>query len=66
MLTSFLRPTITIANTFARIFYRNSINVGLPILECPPAVQASQAGDELEVDLEKGVIRNVTRGQTFQ
>lgn len=55
-----------VANTFARIFYRNAINIGLPILECPPAVQAAQAGDEFEIDLERGTIRNVTRGLSFQ
>jgi len=55
-----------IANTFARIFYRNSINIGLPILECPEAVRGTSAGDELEVDLASGKIRNVTTGHEFQ
>jgi 3-isopropylmalate/(R)-2-methylmalate dehydratase small subunit len=55
-----------IAKTFARIFYRNAINLGLPILECPEAVDGSEAGDELEVELETGAIRNITRGTTFQ
>jgi 3-isopropylmalate/(R)-2-methylmalate dehydratase small subunit len=55
-----------IAKTFARIFYRNAINLGLPILECPEAVDGSEAGDELEVELETGAIRNLTRGTTFQ
>lgn len=55
-----------IANSFARIFYRNSINIGLPILECPEAVAAIEAGDEVEVDFDSGVIIDVTKGQSFQ
>ncbi|MBC7316347.1 MAG: 3-isopropylmalate dehydratase small subunit, partial [Chloroflexi bacterium] len=55
-----------IAETFARIFYRNAINIGLPILECPEASQATQTGHILEVDLATGLIHNVTTGQTFQ
>lgn len=55
-----------IANTFARIFYRNSINIGLPILECSEAVAGTSAGDELEVDLTTGKIRNLTTGKEFQ
>ena len=55
-----------IANSFARIFYRNSINIGLPILECPEAVAAIEAGDEVEVDFDSGVITDVTKGQSFQ
>ncbi len=55
-----------IANTFARIFYRNSINTGLPILECPEAVAGISAGDEVEIDLESGKIRNLTSGKEFQ
>ena len=54
-----------IAATFARIFFRNAINIGLPLLECPEAVEDTGAGDELEVDLEKGQIVNVTKGKTF-
>ena len=54
-----------IATTFARIFYRNAINIGLPILECPQASAAIQAGDEVEVDFDTGVITDVTTGQTF-
>ncbi len=54
-----------VAESFARIFYRNSINVGLPILECPEAAQAAQNGDRLAIDLEKGVIRNLTRGGQY-
>jgi len=55
-----------IAESFARIFYRNSINVGLPILECPEAVKAAQNGDRLRIDLEKGEIRNLTRKGSYQ
>jgi 3-isopropylmalate/(R)-2-methylmalate dehydratase small subunit len=55
-----------IAKSFARIFYRNSMNLALPLLECEEAVDSSEAGDELEVDLESGTIRNLTRGTTFQ
>ncbi len=54
-----------IAKSFARIFFRNSINLGLPVLECPEAVNAIKAGDELDVDLEKGIIRNLTTEETF-
>ncbi|MHB8780718.1 MAG: 3-isopropylmalate dehydratase small subunit [Candidatus Geothermincolia bacterium] len=55
-----------IAKSFARIFYRNAINIGLPILESPEAVDATEYGDELLVDLTDGRIENVTRGQVFQ
>ena len=55
-----------IASTFARIFYRNAINIGLPILECDEAVKEIEAGDELEVDFTTGVIKNVTRNQEYQ
>ena len=55
-----------IARTFARIFYRNSINIGLPIMECPEAADAIQEGDEVEVDFSTGVIRDITTGETFQ
>lgn len=50
-----------IAATFARIFYRNAVNIGLPILECPEAAAALQQGDLVEVDLVAGIIRNLTR-----
>ena len=55
-----------IAETFARIFYRNAINIGFPILECPEAAQAIQAGDEVTVDFATGVIEDVTQQKTFQ
>ncbi|MBE6918953.1 MAG: 3-isopropylmalate dehydratase small subunit [Ruminococcaceae bacterium] len=55
-----------IAKSFARIFYRNSINIGLAILECPAAAEAIEAGDEVAVDFDSGVITNVSRGQTYQ
>ena len=55
-----------IAETFARIFYRNAINIGLPIIECPEAVVAINAGDEVKVDFDSGVITNVTTGERFQ
>ncbi|MDP4153299.1 MAG: 3-isopropylmalate dehydratase small subunit [Bacillota bacterium] len=54
-----------IANTFARIFYRNAINIGLAIIECPEAVAGTNAGDEVEVDFEKGVINNKTTGKSY-
>lgn len=55
-----------IAATFARIFYRNAINIGLPILECPEAAAAIAEGDEVEVDFDTGVITDKTSGKTFQ
>jgi len=55
-----------IANSFARIFYRNSINIGFPILECPEAVAGIEEGDNVEVDFEKGIITNHTKDTTFQ
>ncbi len=55
-----------IAESFARIFYRNSINIGLPILECERACQSVKAGDELSVDLEKGIITDITTGEKFE
>jgi 3-isopropylmalate/(R)-2-methylmalate dehydratase small subunit len=58
--------SIVIANSFARIFYRNSINIGLPILECPEAVKNINAGDEVEVDLSLGLIKNLTTGKSFK
>lgn len=55
-----------IAKTFARIFYRNSINIGLPILQCPEAVDGISAGDQVEVDTVSGKITNLTTGKSFQ
>ena len=55
-----------IAPSFARIFYRNAINIGLPIVECPEAAAAIEAGDEVEVDFDSGVITDITRGTTFK
>ena len=55
-----------IAKTFARIFYRNAINIGLAILECPAASAGISAGDEVSVDFDTGVITNRTKGETYQ
>ena len=55
-----------IAKSFARIFYRNSINIGFPILECPEAVDGISPGDRVSVDFQTGAIVNETTGQTFQ
>ncbi|MBM4447494.1 MAG: 3-isopropylmalate dehydratase small subunit [Chloroflexi bacterium] len=54
-----------IAKSFARIFFRNAINIGLPLLECTEAVDGTEAGDILEVDLTTGEIKNITRNATF-
>jgi len=58
--------SVVIAATFARIFYRNAINIGLPILECPEAVEKIEAGDKLSVDFTSGVIINQTSGERYQ
>ena len=55
-----------IANTFARIFYRNTINIGLPIMECPEASEKIEAGDEVEVDFDSGIIKNLTKGEEYK
>ena len=55
-----------IADSFARIFYRNAINIGLPILECPAAAAAIKDGDEVEVNFDDGVITDKTTGETFK
>lgn len=55
-----------IAETFARIFYRNSINIGLPIIECPEAAKRIDAGDDVEVDFDSGMIYNKTKGTEFK
>ena len=58
--------SVVIAKSFARIFYRNSSNIGLPIMECPEAVDAIHAGDNVTVDFDTGVITDVTTGKVFQ
>ncbi len=55
-----------IAETFARIFYRNAINIGLPIIECPDAAKRIDEGDEVEVDFDSGIITNQTKKETYQ
>ena len=55
-----------IAETFARIFYRNAINIGLPIIECKEAAAGIEAGDEVEVDFDSGIITNKTKGTSFK
>ena len=55
-----------IARSFARIFYRNSINIGLAILECEEACDNIEAGDEVEVDFDSGVIKNLTKNEEYQ
>ena len=55
-----------IAETFARIFYRNAINIGLPIIECPEAAKDIRDGDEVEVDFDSGIIYNRTSGKQYQ
>ena len=55
-----------IADSFARIFFRNSINIGLPILECAEAAADIQSGDEVEVDFDTGTIKNITGGKTYK
>jgi 3-isopropylmalate/(R)-2-methylmalate dehydratase small subunit len=58
--------SVVIAKSFARIFYRNAINIGLPILECPEAVEKTDEGDILEVDIKNGIIKNLTKNLTFK
>jgi 3-isopropylmalate dehydratase small subunit len=55
-----------VAASFARIFYRNAVNIGLAILESPEAAEAAASGDLLEINVEQGIIRNLTRGQTYR
>jgi len=55
-----------IASSFARIFYRNAINIGFPILECPAASAGIDAGNEVEVDFDTGVITNITKNENYQ
>lgn len=58
--------SVIIARTFARIFYRNAINIGLPIMECDEAIDGIDDGDEVEVDFSTGVINNITKGTSYQ
>lgn len=58
--------SVVIASTFARIFYRNAINIGMPIIECPAAAKAIGDGDEVSVDFDSGIITDLTTGQSFQ
>ena len=55
-----------IASTFARIFFRNSINIGLPIIECDEAAKAIEDGDELEIDFNSGIIKNITKNENYK
>ena len=56
----------SIAKSFARIFYRNAINIGMPILECEQAAEEIQAGDTVSIDFDTGVISDLTTGKTYQ
>lgn len=58
--------SVVVADSFARIFFRNAINMGYPILQSPQAAEAIKEGDELEIDLEEGVIRNFTQGDEYR
>ena len=55
-----------VAQSFARIFFRNAINIGLPIAECPAAAADAQTGDQIEVDFARGAVANLTRGKTYR
>ncbi|GAC1475276.1 MAG: 3-isopropylmalate dehydratase small subunit [Candidatus Dormibacteraceae bacterium] len=58
--------SLVIADPYARIFFRNAINMGYPILQSPQAAEAVEEGDELEVDLEEGIVRNFTKGDEYR
>ena len=58
--------SVVIAKSFARIFYRNAINIGLPIMECEAASDGISAGDEVAVDFDTGIITNLTKNETYQ
>lgn len=58
--------SLVIAKSFARIFYRNAINIGLAIVECPEAVDGISEGDKIEADLDNGIIRDLTTGQEYK
>ena len=55
-----------IAETFARIFYRNAINIGLPIMECPEAAREIEEGDEVRVDFDSGIVEDLTKGTSYK
>jgi 3-isopropylmalate/(R)-2-methylmalate dehydratase small subunit len=55
-----------VADTFARIFFRNAVNNGFPVVECPGAAEEIQTGDEIEIELRAGVLRNLTRGKDYR
>ena len=58
--------SVVIAKSFARIFYRNAINIGLAIVECPEAAEGISEGDNVEADLDNGIIRNITTGKEYK
>ena len=58
--------SLVIAKSFARIFYRNAINIGLAIVECPEAAEGISEGDTVEADLDNGIIRNITTGREYK
>jgi len=58
--------SLVIAKSFARIFYRNSINIGLAIVECPEAVDGISEGDKIEADMDSGIIKNLTTGKEYK
>lgn len=58
--------SVVIAKSFARIFYRNAINIGLAIMECPEAAEAIEAGDEVSVEFETGIIKNITKNEEYK
>lgn len=60
-----VKSSLCYRKSFARIFFRNAINIGIPVLECPDTDRIDD-GDELEVDLATGVIKNLTKGETYQ
>ncbi|MCQ1529900.1 3-isopropylmalate dehydratase small subunit [Lutispora thermophila] len=58
--------SLVIAETFARIFFRNAINIGLPIMECPDAAKEIEAGDEISVNIKTGAIKNITKNKEYE
>jgi 3-isopropylmalate/(R)-2-methylmalate dehydratase small subunit len=55
-----------VAEEYARIFYRNCINIGIPVLECPGIHDKANLADEMEIELDTGVVRNLTKGETYK